>query len=103
MITDLCTHAELKELVTLHGETPDEEAEGDVEKLVSSGELGATLTKDEVNIIKGALDLSSKTVRDAMTPVDKVFMLDVKQTLDMRTVQQVHRVGMLHDRTIIMR
>jgi hypothetical protein len=75
----------LKELVSLHGEhDPDQEA-GDL----MGGELGATLTKDEVTIIKGALDLSSKVVKDAMTPIDKVFMLDTKDRLTQQRLDQV--------------
>lgn len=49
----LYRRAELKELVQLHG---------DVER-------GGTLSKDEVTIIKGALDLTHKTAATAMTEV----------------------------------
>lgn len=62
-----------------------------MESLINSGEIGATLTRDEVTIIKGALDLSGKVVKDAMTPIDKVMMLDVKQKLDAKTLEKVFR------------
>jgi CBS domain containing-hemolysin-like protein len=84
----------LKELVSLHGEQgPDQEA-GDL--LAAGGELGATLTKDEVTIIKGALDLSSKIVKDTMTPIDKVFMLDIKDRLTEQKLDQVPRRPLAH-------
>lgn len=75
--------------MSLHGEQgPDQEA-GDL--LAAGGELGATLTKDEVTIIKGALDLSSKIVKDTMTSIDKVFMLDIKDRLTEQKLDQVPR------------
>ncbi|ELR17952.1 uncharacterized protein ACA1_208300 [Acanthamoeba castellanii str. Neff] len=91
--------AQLKELVSLHGEQgPDQEA-GDL--LAAGGELGATLTKDEVTIIKGALDLSSKIVKDTMTPIDKVFMLDIKDRLTEQKLDQILQTG--HSRVPVYR
>lgn len=40
------------------------------------------LEKDEVNIIQGALELSSKTVEDVMTPLEDCYMIDINATLD---------------------
>lgn len=34
--------------------------------------MGGYLTPDEVTVIRGALDLTSKRARQAMTPLDKV-------------------------------
>ena len=34
------------------------------------------LTKDEITIIKGALDMSKKVVSMVMTPIARAFMLD---------------------------
>ncbi|RHY53955.1 hypothetical protein DYB38_004576 [Aphanomyces astaci] len=41
----------------------------------------AHLHNDEVAIIHGAMDMSTKTVQMIMTPFDKVFMLDVEEKL----------------------
>lgn len=43
---------------------------------------GGELSKSEVEVIKGALELSSKTAGDCLTPIDKVFMVDTSQKLD---------------------
>jgi hypothetical protein len=51
--------AQLKALVGLHS---------------SDEGLGGTLSADEISIITGALDLTSKTAWAAMTPLDKVRM-----------------------------
>jgi metal transporter CNNM len=55
----LFRRAQLKALVGLHSS-----AEG----------LGGNLSADEISIITGALDLTSKTAWTAMTPLDKVSM-----------------------------
>ncbi len=68
--------AELKELVAIHEANDEEEGEG------GGGEGGGgvlsehRLTKDEITIIKGALDMSKKVVSMAMTPIARAFMLD---------------------------
>jgi CBS domain containing-hemolysin-like protein len=51
------------------------------------------LTNDEVMIIKGALDLTSKNVMDSMTPVEKVFSLDEATIIDPRTLQTILDAG----------
>jgi hypothetical protein len=53
----LFRRAQLKALVDLHRQ---------------GAAFGGKLTADEVNIIKGALDLTHKTARQAMTPLDMV-------------------------------
>jgi len=40
------------------------------------------LGTDEVQIIQGALELRSKTVEDAMTPIEDCFMVDLSSLLD---------------------
>eukprot|EP01135_Chromosphaera_perkinsii_P002026 Nk52_evm73s215 gene=Nk52_evmTU73s215 len=59
--------AELKELVYLHGQHG---------QMASSGGNGEALSRDEITIIKGALDLAHKDVRSIMTPLQSVFMLE---------------------------
>ncbi|KAI0791362.1 hypothetical protein C8Q75DRAFT_865088 [Abortiporus biennis] len=70
--------AELKELIAMHS---------------SVGEYGGDLKTDTVTIIGGALDLQEKVVRQAMTPIDKVFMLSIDAKLDYETLRQVCLTG----------
>ncbi|CAK9185830.1 unnamed protein product, partial [Ilex paraguariensis] len=42
---------------------------------------GGDLTHDETTIIAGALELTEKTAKDAMTPISKAFSLDLDGTL----------------------
>lgn len=69
----------LKLLITMHtahantgGVQDDEEGHGPL-----SG-----LSHDESTIIRGAIDMKAKTVKDAMTPLRAVFMLDKAAKLD---------------------
>lgn len=39
------------------------------------------MTHDETTIIAGALELTEKTAKDAMTPISKAFSLDLDGTL----------------------
>ncbi|CAO1635597.1 unnamed protein product [Sympodiomycopsis kandeliae] len=70
--------AELKELVTMHA---------------ASGGRGGDLKGDTVMMVGGALDLQEKVAKDAMTPIDKVFMLPLDAKLDYRTLERVVRSG----------
>ncbi|PWN88879.1 DUF21-domain-containing protein, partial [Acaromyces ingoldii] len=70
--------AELKELVAIHA---------------ASGGRGGDLKGDTVMIVGGALDLQEKVVRQAMTPIDSVFMLPFTATLDYPTLEKVVRSG----------
>ena len=56
----LFRRGQLKALVDLHSET-----EG----------LGGQLAAEEINVIRGALDLTNKTAAKGMTPLDKVSHL----------------------------
>ena len=47
------------------------------------------LTEDEVLIIKGALNMRNKDVKDCYVPLDKVYMVDLKQKMDQTTMKQV--------------
>ena len=43
---------------------------------------GGELTRDETMIIAGALELTKKTARDAMTPMSETFAIDINAKLD---------------------
>ena len=70
--------AELKELIALHSTT---------------GQLGGDLQSDTVTIIGATLDLQEKVVRQAMTPLDKVFMLSINSKLDFDTMKLIGDTG----------
>ncbi|KAG9396128.1 protein of unknown function DUF21 [Carpediemonas membranifera] len=100
----LFKRAELKELIKFHG--PDIEralsnpyqALGDDEDAMPDG-LTPThtddrpLNGDEVTIIRGALEMADKTVKDAYMPLDKVFMLPVTGRLDWDTIRSIMDSG----------
>ena len=44
---------------------------------------GGELTHDETTIITGALEMTQKTAKDAMTPISDTFSVDVNAVLDM--------------------
>ena len=51
------------------------------------------LDKDEVNIISGALELRKKCVKDVMTHIEDVFMLNIESVLDFETVSEIMKSG----------
>ena len=67
---------ELKEFVALHGK----DVHGD-------------LDADEVRIIKSVLDLQRKRIKDIMTPLVDVFMLDMDSRLDNRALRLIKAAG----------
>ncbi|GLI68918.1 hypothetical protein VaNZ11_013338, partial [Volvox africanus] len=69
---------QLKELVSIHAEDAG---------------MGGALTRDEIKVITGALDLTSKVAYRAMTPLDKVFMLSSSDRLDESTLRSILRSG----------
>lgn len=71
--------AELKELVDLHREAADGNEE--------------PLREDEVLIIKGALEMRNKTVKDTFTPMDKVYMVNIDAKLDEELMEELLRRG----------
>lgn len=44
---------------------------------------GGELTHHETTIIAGALELTEKTAKDAMTPISKTFSVDINSKLNM--------------------
>uniref|UniRef100_A0A9I9CQB4 CNNM transmembrane domain-containing protein n=1 Tax=Cucumis melo TaxID=3656 RepID=A0A9I9CQB4_CUCME len=63
----LLRRAELKTFVDMHG---------------NKAGKGGELTQEETAIITGALDMTLKTARDAMTPLTKLFSLDINSKLN---------------------
>ncbi|KAI0031092.1 hypothetical protein K488DRAFT_52853, partial [Vararia minispora EC-137] len=66
--------AELKELIALHS---------------TVGDLGGDLRTDTVTIIGATLDLQEKTAAQAMTPIERVFMLPADARLDYATLRRI--------------
>ncbi|XP_044474546.1 DUF21 domain-containing protein At1g47330-like [Mangifera indica] len=54
---------------------------------------GGDLTRYETTIIAGALELTEKTAKDAMTPISKAFSLDVDATINLDTLNAVMTMG----------
>ncbi|XP_009389320.2 DUF21 domain-containing protein At1g47330 isoform X6 [Musa acuminata AAA Group] len=54
---------------------------------------GGELTHDETTIITGALDLTQKTAKDAMTTILETFSLDINSKLDMHTLGLIMSKG----------
>ncbi|XP_021864847.1 DUF21 domain-containing protein At2g14520-like [Spinacia oleracea] len=63
----LFRRSELKTLVDLHG---------------NEAGKGGELTHDETTVIAGALELTEKTARNAMTPIAEIFAIDIDSKLD---------------------
>jgi metal transporter CNNM len=54
---------------------------------------GGHLSADECAVIRGALDLSSKTAADCLTPLDRVFMVPADAVLDEATLGSILASG----------
>ncbi|KAL4180590.1 hypothetical protein AMTRI_Chr13g92840 [Amborella trichopoda] len=74
----LLRRAELKTFMDFHGDKAGK---------------GGDLSQDETTIISGALDLTQKTAKDAMTPISKTFSLDLDGILDVQTLNLVMSKG----------
>ncbi|ONK64840.1 uncharacterized protein A4U43_C07F30530 [Asparagus officinalis] len=74
----LFRRAELKTLVNLHG---------------NEAGKGGELTHDETTIIAGALELSEKKARDAMTPLCQTFAIDINAKLDRDLMKMIMDKG----------
>lgn len=70
--------AELKELIDFHNQ---------------QNQHGGDLNIDAVTIMRGALDLQEKRVRDSMTSIGNVFMLPQDAKLDRDTIGKIVRSG----------
>lgn len=74
----LMRRAELKTLVDMHG---------------NEAGKGGELTHDETTIITGALEMTQKSAKDAMTPISETFSLDINSELDMYTMGLIMTKG----------
>ncbi|KAJ8540994.1 hypothetical protein K7X08_001810 [Anisodus acutangulus] len=74
----LLRRAELKTFMDFHG---------------NEAGKGGDLTHDETTIIAGALELTEKTAKDAMTPISKAFSLDLDGMLNLETLNAIMTMG----------
>ncbi|CAA0838174.1 DUF21 domain-containing protein [Striga hermonthica] len=74
----LLRRAELKTFVDFHG---------------NEAGKGGDLTHDETTIIAGALELTEKTAKDAMTPISKAFSIDLDGNLNLETLNAIMTMG----------
>ncbi|GJX28706.1 DUF21 domain-containing protein-like protein [Tanacetum coccineum] len=74
----LFRRAELKTLVDFHG---------------NKAGRGGSLSLHETTIIGGALELTSKTARDAMTPLSEAFSVDIDAKLDKNLMDLIIEKG----------
>ncbi|XP_057794060.1 DUF21 domain-containing protein At1g47330-like isoform X1 [Salvia miltiorrhiza] len=74
----LLRRAELKTFVDFHG---------------NEAGKGGDLTHDETTIIAGALELTAKTAKDAMTSIAKAFSIDLDGTLNLETLNAIMTMG----------
>ncbi|KAF5747113.1 DUF domain-containing protein [Tripterygium wilfordii] len=74
----LFRRGELKTFVNFHG---------------NEAGKGGDLTHDETTIIAGALELTAKTAKDAMTPISNAFSLDLDATLNLDTLNAIMTMG----------
>ncbi|XP_018651728.1 putative annexin [Schistosoma mansoni] len=61
--------------------------------LIREQALAGTVATDEMNIITGALALTTKTVADVMTPLSDAFMLSYSANLDFHTMNEIFSNG----------
>ncbi|KAL6847527.1 hypothetical protein ACP4OV_022553 [Aristida adscensionis] len=74
----LMRRAELKTLVDMHG---------------NEAGKGGELTHDETTIITGALEMTQKIAKEAMTPISETFSLDINAKLDLHTMGMIMTRG----------
>jgi len=71
---------ELKRLIELHTEHP-------------AAMLESGLTRDERNLLTGALEYAHKKVADVMTTIDNVYMVEASTKLDFDTMLDIYKCG----------
>ncbi len=85
LLLDTLFHAETHHLQTRH----------ELGLMISEhiGARESELDGDEVEIIRGALQLSEKHVRDIMTPIDRVYSLLLHTTIDDKLIDEIKMTG----------
>ena len=71
---------ELKHFIAIHVNDPE-------------GQKESGLTADDQRMISGVLDYKDKTVRDVMTTLDKVFMLEQSVKLNFENMLEIYKSG----------
>ncbi|CAL8097788.1 unnamed protein product [Calicophoron daubneyi] len=61
--------------------------------LIREQAVAGTVATDEMNIITGALAITTKTVADVMTPLSDAFMLSYSDALDFTTLNDIYSHG----------
>ncbi|KAH9500831.1 Metal transporter cnnm4 [Bulinus truncatus] len=64
-----------------------------LQELIKMTADSRVLQDNEADIMSGALQLTSKSVKDIMTKVSDVFMLDINRTLDFETMSEIMQHG----------
>ncbi|KAF9236790.1 hypothetical protein BU15DRAFT_88995 [Melanogaster broomeanus] len=77
-VLEFAPRAELKELIAMHS---------------TISPHGGDLKTDTVTIIGATLDLQEKVVKQAMTPIQSVFMLSIESKLDYETMKKICLTG----------
>ncbi|KAL1117251.1 hypothetical protein AAG570_004577 [Ranatra chinensis] len=64
-----------------------------IKELVKITSSYTKMEKQEVDIISGALELSTKSAKEVMTPIEDTFMLPLDGRLDFETISNIVRSG----------
>jgi len=64
-----------------------------MKKLFEQHEKDKLLNPGERKMLSAALELKTKTIGDVMTPLSKIFMLDINQTLDETLKRTIYEQG----------
>jgi len=89
----LFKRSELKELISMHGKKIKSKAFQNKDSDEESHASGEELTYDEITIIRGALDMRTKTAKYCLTPLAECFMLDLHGQMDRSTVELIVSEG----------
>jgi CBS domain containing-hemolysin-like protein len=89
----LFKRSQLKELIDMHSRHSIHTAK-DVEAELAKLPVEDRLTSQEVQLIKNALDLNSRTAIELSTPIDEVYMLEYSQICDREVMGSIIHYGL---------